>query len=279
MWSWLASFLSVFVAIAVAGLLMISGDVAHLFATGTGGAAAHVAAISAQTACVLVLIVAFVGSITGAIAVTRSVRHMRRDSDQHLSRIRVASRFDPELGALVVASDGLAAYSVAGCSPSIVLTEGLVATLSEGELSAVLAHEEEHLRGRHAFTLAAASGLRRTFSFVPLFRTGHHQLVELLEMVADDRAARASGRRNVASAVLRIAQARSPEFAMSASSGNVGMRVRRLMQPQPRLGPIRAGFAIMALSAIVAFPALGLVSSAVATGPNVTCSTVAVHSN
>jgi Zn-dependent protease with chaperone function len=279
MWSWLAAFLSVFVAVAMAGLLMVTADLAHLVATGTFGSSAHLAAVTAQTACMLVLIVALVGSAAGTGAVARSFRQMRRDSDQHLSRIRVASRFDPELGTLVVASDGLAAYSIAGSSPSIVLTEGVIATLSKTELSAVIAHEVEHLRGRHAFKLAAASGLRRTFKFVPLFRTGHDQLVDLLEMVADDQAARTCGRRNVASAVLRIAEARSPQFAMSASSGNVGIRVRRLMQPEPRLGLIRAAFGVMVLSTVVAFPAVGLVSSAAAAGPNVTCATAVVHSH
>ncbi|NQU37555.1 MAG: M56 family metallopeptidase, partial [Actinobacteria bacterium] len=238
-WSWLAAFMSVFLAIAMAGLQMISDEVAHLLLTGTGGSAAHFAAISAQTACVLILAIASAGSLLGAASVASSARKMRRESARHLSQLRVAARFDSHLNTFVVASDGLAAYSIAGPTPSIVVTEGVINTLSERELAAVVAHEAEHLRDRHALKLAAASGLRRVFGYVPLFRTGHQQLPQLLEMVADDSAARTSGRRNLASAVLRMAEARSPEFAMSAAAGNVGARVRRLMQPEPQLGRLR----------------------------------------
>ncbi len=278
-WSWLVAFVSVFLAIAMAGLQMISDEVVHLILTGTGGSAAHFAAISAQTACVIVLTIAVAGTFVGATAVAKSARTMRRESARHLAQLRVAARFDSDLNTFVVASDDLAAYSIAGSTPSVVVTEGVVNTLSERELAAVVAHEAEHLRDRHALKLATASGLRRVFGYVPLFRTGHQELGQLLEMVADDSAARTSGRRNVASAVLRMAEARSPDFAMSASAGNVSARVRRLLHPEPRLGRLRTVMGVAFLAAVVSLPALGMVASATATGPALTCASVNAHAH
>ena len=277
-WSWLVSFLSVFLAVVAAGLLMVWGDATYLVTTGTLGSPAHFPSGSIQTACLLVLLVASIGSLAGIAAVALSLWRMRRESNGHLSRIRTAARFDPGLGAFIVRSDELAGYSIAGSFPSIVVTEGAIALLSESEIAAVLAHESEHLRGRHASKLATASGLRRAFRHVPLFRTGHQQLVELLEMVADDRAARSCGRRNVASAVLRMAEARSPEFAMSTSSGNVGVRVRRLMQPEPQLGPIRTAFGVLALGTVLLLPGLAAASSTAAS-PSLACGVGSTHTH
>jgi len=74
---------------------------------------------------------------------------------------------------------------------TVVLTSAAVAALSDDELGAVLDHERAHLRGRHHLAVAAAAALVATMPILPLFRWARTELACLLEMIADDDAARA----------------------------------------------------------------------------------------
>ncbi len=136
----------------------------------------------------------------------------------------------------------------------MVVTTGALGALSGQELTAVLAHERAHLRGRHHLPVAVATGLARAFPAVPLFDCGLAEVHRLVELLADDAATRRLGRLEVASALLCLAGMRSPAPALGAVGTAGAARVRRLLQAPPPLSRLQRGAALAALALVAATP-------------------------
>jgi bla regulator protein blaR1 len=147
---------------------------------------------------------------------------------------------------------------------TVVLSTGTLARLAPGEVHAVLAHERAHLRGRHDLVVWAARSLREAFPFVPLFRAAADALPGLVEMAADDVASRHAGRRVLASALLGMAEASTPAFALGVGGSTITCRVRRLVQPRPA-GRLRGAAALTGGLVLVGAP-MATFAVAVATG-------------
>jgi hypothetical protein len=110
----------------------------------------------------------------------------------------------------------------------------------------VLAHEDAHLRGRHHRLLVAAALIAEALPMVPLARQTPARVGRLLEMDADERAARHHEPRVLASALVAIAasavtpggRAGMPREAHPPRPGagaEAAARVGRLLRPPARL--------------------------------------------
>lgn len=81
------------------------------------------------------------------------------------------------------------AYSVDHLGPQVVVSQGLLDTLTTPQVEAVIAHERAHLRLRHPRLLLAAAGVRHAMRWwLPTGRS-HAALRAALERCADDAAA------------------------------------------------------------------------------------------
>jgi len=114
------------------------------------------------------------------------------------------------LGATIVDSDVPAIYCLAGRPHTIVVTSGARDVLPNELLRAALAHEHAHLAGHHHLVLVLARALSRAFPVVGFFDLAAAETARLVEVLADDTAARRHGRRTVAEALLRLACGRIP---------------------------------------------------------------------
>lgn len=148
-----------------------------------------------------------------------------------------------------------AVYCVPGRSSHIVLTSAALDALEEDELRAALAHERAHLQARHQLVLVWSAVLERAFPGVPLFRVAHVELSRLVEMHADDLAARGSDRRAVASALVRLAEASTPAAALGAGGATALARVRRMVADPHPLGAVRSVLTVLGALALFAAPA------------------------
>jgi Zn-dependent protease with chaperone function len=200
-----------------------------------------VAALLATNLVVGVTIAALVmGRLGWAVASVAAQERRRRR--QHLEAVRFVGHTDEALGVTVVETAVPAVYCVAGRPHTIVVTSAARALLGARHLAAVLAHERAHLAGRHHLALVLARGFTRAFGPVPLFRAAEREIAFLLEVLADDAAARRHGRTTVAQALLGLACGRPaaavPAGAMHAAGSGVVARVQRLLTPPhpPRLG-------------------------------------------
>ena len=97
--------------------------------------------------------------------------------------------------------------------PRIVVSTGLVAALSPEQLSAVLAHERAHLRGRDPLRLAVVRRLAVRRFYLPLLSGLRRRFVVGLELAADRAALERVGVAALAGALLRVLDATPPGLA------------------------------------------------------------------
>ncbi|WP_410643507.1 M56 family metallopeptidase [Amycolatopsis sp. lyj-346] len=143
---------------------------------------------------------------------------------------------EPRGDALVLDHPRPVVYCVPGRTAEIVLSTGARSVLTDGELAAVLAHEHAHLRERHDLALAPFAALARLF---PRCRRLSADIHLLLEMRADDRAARRHGRDTVAAALekFRAHGAAAPPPGTLGAAAATTSRIDRLRRP-PATGPL-----------------------------------------
>lgn len=237
--TWLLAIVSVLATWLVSAVLIVVDEVAHgsqrhtfidscieivcqLLAGQSGGAPRAVLLLSAGAVVAAVLVV----SVRLVCAVTR----LRTLAHGHAHGIRLVGRPILDHRTFVVEADVRAAYCVAGKPSTIVMTSAAVSALDGDEMNAVLAHEWAHVRGHHLevtiFVRAVASVLPR----LALMRDGALEVTRLLEMCADDAAARRFGRHTVLRGLLALAGA-APATALGAADVAVVSRVERLTLP------------------------------------------------
>lgn len=123
------------------------------------------------------------------------------------------------------------AYCVPGVRPRVVVSRGALATLAADELAAVLAHERAHVRGRHDLVVRPFAAWEATFPFLRPARAATAAVSLLVEMLADDVAARRTSPRSLARALVQLVVGRVPAGALGAARSPVVARVGRLIEP------------------------------------------------
>ena len=194
-----------------------------------GGAAAAAAGLTLSAA-----VVAWT-----ALAAAGHLRAARRQAARHTQTARLVGQPDVALNAVLVEHSQPAAYCVAGRQPTVILTTGALLALDPGQLDAVLAHERAHLAWRHHRLLAMARISRRVLPFLPLMRDTEAQVERLVELHADDAAARTRDPRSLATALVVLATSASPEPALAAAATDTVQRIHRLLRPAEPLRALR----------------------------------------
>lgn len=141
----------------------------------------------------------------------------------------------------------------------IVVTTGALQRLDPSEVEAVLAHERAHLRQRHHLVLMLVDALRAAVPWLGTLRLAHTTLPGLLELAADDSAARIHGSAPLMSALQKLAITSCSAGALAvnpATAEIAALRVARLRSPHmvPRPRHARA-LSWMAIAAAVGVPA------------------------
>lgn len=204
------------------------------------------------------LIMARAAYCVGAVLFTA-----RRERRRHAEMLSIIGRHDGDLGALVIEFGEPLAYCLPGRRGKAVITTGALRSLSAEHVAAVLAHEQAHLRERHHLLLALAEGMARAFPRLPLFTQARSQVVSLVELRADDVAARHHPRVHIAAALVGLATGRAPAFTLGAGGETALTRVRRMLQPAVPLcrreklaGLASVGVFLGGPAAVAAFPGL-----------------------
>jgi beta-lactamase regulating signal transducer with metallopeptidase domain len=183
----------------------------------------------------------------------------QRDGQRHCHQLRAVGRTDRRLGAMVIDYDEPAAYSLPGARQPIVLTSAAIEALDDAQLTAVLAHERAHQRGHHHLLVLVAGSLAAAFPRVPAFRHGHERVTHLVELLADDEAAKTTSRLKTAEALLALsAPAVAAPLALGAGGSATGARIKRLLRASAPLSRPRALASMVTLAAALAFPFLAL---------------------
>lgn len=188
------------IAMMVAALML---TIVHAVTISEGASGAAVSTIGAWLS-VLVL-AGVLGAVSGLSEplVDSYHRSLRR-----LTPV-ATSREDRDRFTLVrFSSDLPLAVAVPGRSPEILVSSAMERELAPDQLRAVLAHEYAHLRGHHGVLVRLAE-LNAAFlpAVVPAGRKLRRATRMLVELIADDVAARQAGSESLARALQRLAVA------------------------------------------------------------------------
>lgn len=187
----------------------------------------------------------------GAAVLLRARAERRR----HAEMLALLGRHDGGLDAIVVDYDERLAYCLPGRQGRAVITTAALRDLSAEQTAAVLAHEQAHLRGRHHLVLAGGEALARAFRGVPLFERARSETARLVELLADDVAARRHPRILIATAVVTLATGRVPAFTLGAGGETALTRVRRMLSPEAPLGRGERVAGLLAVGLLLTGPA------------------------
>ncbi len=132
--------------------------------------------------------------------------------------------------AFLFADDAPNAFCAGLLRPRIFVSTGTLAALGEGQLHAVLAHEQHHARARDPLRLLLARAAGDALFFLPGMRALAERYAALAEVAADGAAVEASGgdRRSLAAALLAFDSA-----AIPAVVGIAPERVDTLLGDRP----------------------------------------------
>jgi Zn-dependent protease with chaperone function len=267
---WLWQCLVIGVLLCCACALVLAGAGAWpavrelLFAGAPAGVEAAYGFPSARPWAVAAAFVFALGGVRTAMALTYELvgaRAVRRRQRRQLAR--QAPELHPELRSaagrsehlVVLESEEPRAYSLPGPVPRMVVTTGALQRLSDRELAALLAHEQGHVRARHHWLLSAAEALAAGFPAIRLFGQFRDQVGQLVELSADDSAARRHGRLATAIALVEL----NPESACTHPLAQIPSRVDRLLSGATRLPAPRrlaltvAGLALPLAPVLLAF--------------------------
>ncbi|MFF5209545.1 M56 family metallopeptidase [Streptosporangium sp. NPDC000396] len=178
----------------------------------------------------------------------------RRERRQHADMLNILGHHDGKLGAVVLDHDEAAAYCLPGRKGRAVITTAALRSLAAEEVAAVLAHERAHLRGRHHLVLAATEAFSQAFPRLPLFTRARNEAARLIELLADDVAARRHSRIHIAAALVRLATGRAPAFTLGAGGETALTRVKRMLSPAAPLGRRERMVGLAAVALLLAGP-------------------------
>ena len=258
--TWLTLAASVVLAVVLAGVALVMPM--DGFSGGPSGIVATcVAALQSRYGPVGGLVLAVIGAmltwLTPILLVVAGLARARRTAAERARlRSRLASAdFDDALGAVVIVSRRPAAYCIPGSGGTVVVTTGAVDLVERDGLDAVLAHERAHLAGRHHLLVALAGAAQLALGRLPLFAVLPDRIGHLVELAADDAAARSANRRVLARSLLDFATARTAEAgALAISGGNTVARIERLLDGPQRPGIAGFGSILGGNAAAVAMP-------------------------
>jgi Zn-dependent protease with chaperone function len=200
----------------------------------------------------LATVVALGATIWAARRTIAGVRRLWVHSGEHARSARILGTPTDRPDVVVIPAQGRAAYCVAGRPHAIVLTSAAVESLDLRQLSAVLAHEDAHIRGHHHQLLMVMRAMATALPRLPLFPAGAAATARLLEMCADDVAARRHGASPLVESLVRLASGPAAPARLGAADTAVAARVTRLAQPARPAEQWRQRLALTLTSALTA---------------------------
>ncbi|CPV98205.1 M56 family metallopeptidase [Mycobacteroides abscessus] len=158
-----------------------------------------------------------------AVVAIRSLRSARRCRARHFWMLQAATCRSGEVH--WIDDPRPIAYSLGGARGAVVATHG-VRHLGERQCAAVIEHEMAHIRGRHHVAVLCADIAAAALPMLPLMRRAPAMVRLMVELAADDAAARVHGPPTVHAALLAMSQsAVAVPGVLHMSSESVAVRL------------------------------------------------------
>lgn len=205
---WIAAF-----ATGIAAVLAATVNAVALAAGATGHRVSGMVAIGLSTFGLIVV------SSVVALTLTSAEGVVDAQTVNVRALLSVPHRAEQRSGYILYTcrSDEMVACSIPGRDRAVVISEGLARTLTDEQLDAVVAHEWVHLSQRHYLAMRLADINAASLPVLPAARGLKRATAFLVELIADDAAARRIGVAPVVSALERLAEVHGdPAMALRA---------------------------------------------------------------
>lgn len=221
-------------------------------------------AVSLGLPAIVPLMAPTLGLAAVMLGIMHELVHLKRSQTAIAATLRESSEPMMLLGhrVRVTRETHMQAFSLPQKYGGIVVSRGVITTLSTPELAAVLEHEQAHLDQRHHLGLALLKGATRYFRWIPLIRAVRDAVPLYLEIAADHQAQEATGTTALAAALLKLGQPLTPAVTTPVLAHTVlhaagTERIRHLVgQPRPpaslALAAAAGAYAFMLATAITA---------------------------
>ena len=186
-----------------------------------------------QTTAGISLIMAAIILVRLGKAVAARLRSVRRHAP-HVEQLRLLAMSSSAGEPLWVPGRRAMALSIGGRPGVIIASDGLRAQLPPEAVAATLEHERAHLRGHHHALVTVAETLAAALPWCPLLRAAPAAIRDLVELAADDQAARRCGPEAVAVALRRMTGQPVLPFGLAMASRLTELRISRLGSSDPR---------------------------------------------
>lgn len=200
----------------------------------------------------------FIGRLSGiALATTRALRDLRRNEAEVPDRLQsiAADAGCPRAELVLTDEPTPLAYCIGFFRPRVVVSAGLLDSLSDASLRAVLAHESSHRRRRDPLRATLGHSLASALFFVPAIRDLATATVVENEVSADARASDAEGTSNLAAALLVLLNSPSPPGSSGLATDEIlQLRLDALeshKRPTLRLKPVRLATSALLFSTVL----------------------------
>jgi Zn-dependent protease with chaperone function len=255
-WLWLATAIGALAAVTLTGLLLLvptrplGTSAAELLRTCVMALRAALSTphhSNTETATGMLLVATVVGGfVVGSAVVALRAWHAAR---RHRELLTLAGRPATGLPGVTVLDHGRPfAYCLPGREGPVVLSSAALGRLEAEQLVAVLAHERAHQSGRHHRLVLFAQVLQVGFPWLPAGRLARDAAARLVELAADDAAARAHGHLQVAAALTTLGDTLAPEATLGAAALSARERISRLTAPRQHRGTLALLAGLLALA-------------------------------
>jgi Zn-dependent protease with chaperone function len=269
-WLWLVAALGALATAALAGLLLVlaatEGDRALAGLLDTCAMAVREALTTSTSSPGTAFGIILLAAVGAGVAVGTGVVAARtwRARRLHRALLRLAGQDAPHLpGVTVLKHPTPLAWCLPGHAGPVVVSTAALDRLDPVALAAVLAHERAHQASRHHALVLLAEALRVGCPWLPAAWLARQQVAGLVELAADDTAARRCGRAALAAALAVLGGAPAPGPALAAGGTSAAARITRLASP-PRGGGHAALAAAVAAVILPLLAQLGAVAEPVA---------------
>lgn len=205
------------------------GHILHACAVAVWNSATH-PGVPSTTALGLLAAVLLTHLVRTAASSAASARRTRRE---HRTGLALVGEGSGDHGYTRVPSMHRFAYCLPGGGGRIVVSSAAERELDDEELAAVLAHERAHLAGRH-HALVQITQVIATAVPLASIRALRAEVAVLVEMAADDRACRETGREALLTALLRLGAPGAVTPGLAANGAATVARALRLAEPSQR---------------------------------------------
>lgn len=147
-------------------------------------------------------------------------RRLRADLDALVARSGYRRELVDGLPVTYIAGDSSIACSLGALGAGVIVSAAIDLALTAGERRAIIEHERAHLRGAHLIISRLAVLNRACFPGVRATRELTRATALLIELIADDAAARRCGRTELISALTKL--------ATSSHDDTLALRAERL---------------------------------------------------